>query len=195
MPRPKLPRTIHSPPPVDRFKPSGAGQEGEVTLSFEEFEAIRLSDFEGLGQAQGAVQMGVSRQTFGRVLKSARFAVSKALVKGFQLKVTGGCYRVRGHGHAHGQVKGAGGQRRGRSGINCNRMEQQMEDTGGSNMIENSKPLQQQDNNNSNRNPGVGQGQGKGQGGGQGSGGGKGGGKGRGRGLGGGKGDGSGRRS
>ncbi len=191
MPRPKRPRTIHSHPPVDRFQPNGTRQAGEVILTFEEFEAIRLSDFEGLDQAQGAVQMGISRQTFGRVLKSARFAISKALVKGFQLKVTGGCYQVRGNGHAHGQIKGAGRQRRCRSG---NRIEQQMEATGGTDMTENSKQLQPQDNkDNTNKKPGVGQEQGKGRG--RGAGGGKGSGQGRGRGLGGGKGDGSCRRS
>ena len=99
MPRPKLFRTIQSPPAIDGFNPNGAEQKGEVVLSFEEFEAIRLIDFEGLDQSQAADQMGISRQTFGRVLRSARSIIAKALVLGFELKMTGGCYQVRGHGH------------------------------------------------------------------------------------------------
>lgn len=198
MPRPKLFRTIQSPPAIDGFNPSGAGQGGEVVLSFEEFEAVRLIDFEGLDQSQAADQMGISRQTFGRVLRSARFIIAKALVLGSQLKVTGGCYQVRGHGYAHGQLNGSGRQRGRHCGINS--MEQERESTGGTNMAENNKPFQEQDTtSNSTAKPGTGPGQGKGQGQGQGRGAGmgrgKGGGQGKGRGQGGGKGDGSCRRS
>ncbi len=202
MPRHKLYRTIQSPPVIDGFNPSGTEQAGEVVISLEEFEAVRLIDFEGLDQSQAAEQMGISRQTFGRVLRSARFIIAKALVVGFQLKVTGGCYQVRGHGHAHGQPNGSGRQRRRHGGINS--MEKQRESTGGTNMAENNKPFQEQDTtSNSNVKPGAspnqGQGQGKGQGRGQGRGAGMGrgkdGGQGKGRGQGGGKGDGSCRRS
>jgi uncharacterized protein len=198
MPRPKLSRTIQSPPPIDGFNPSGMEQAGEVVLSYEEYEAVRLIDFEGLDQSQAADHMGISRQTFGRVLRSGRFIIAKALVKGFQLKVAGGCYQVRGHGHTHGQLNGSGRQRRCRGSINS--MEQQREPTGDTHMAENNKPSQEQGNtDNSNEKLGVGQGQGlgqgKGQGRGSGTGRGRGGGQGRGRGQGGGKGDGSCRRS
>ncbi len=196
MPRPKLPRTIHSPPSIDVFNPGGSEQREEVVLSYEELEAIRLIDFEGLDQSEAATHMGISRQTFGRVLKSARFTVSKALVEGFGLKVTGGCYRVRGQGRAHGQGNGVGRQRRRHYALNSK--EQQRESTGGTQMAENNRSSQGQGSNgNSNEGAGVGtgRGQGKGQGRGQGqrsgTGRGKGGGKGKGRGLGGGKGDGS----
>ena len=195
MPRPKLFRTIQSPPAIDGFKPSGAGQGGEVVLSFEEFEAVRLIDFEGLDQSQAADQMGISRQTFGRVLRTARFIIAKALVMGFQLKVTGGCYQVRGHGH--GQVNGPGRCKRHHGGINS--MEQEKESIGGT-MSENNKPVEGPDtvghpNEKSGTGRGQGQGQGRGQGRGAGMGRGKGGGQGKGRGQGGGKGDGSCRRS
>ncbi len=72
MPRPKRPRTIHSPPSVDGFKPSGTGHAGEVTLSFEEFEAIRLKDFENLSQEECAKKMRISQPTFHRLILVAK---------------------------------------------------------------------------------------------------------------------------
>ena len=198
MPRPKLFRTIQSPPAIDGFNPNGAEQKGEVVLSFEEFEAIRLIDFEGLDQSQAADQMGISRQTFGRVLRSARSIIAKALVLGFELKMTGGCYQVRGHGHE--PVSGSGRCRRRRGGINSR--EQEGESSGGTDMSENNKTAEGPDTaGNPNEKPGTGRGlgqgrgQGRGAGMGRGKGGGQGGGQGRGRGQGGGKGDGSCRRS
>ncbi len=194
MPRPKLPRIIHSPPSIDVFNPSGSEQTGEVVLSYEELEAIRLIDFEGLDQSKASAHMGISRQTFGRVLRSARFTVAKALVKGFQLKVTGGCYRVRGQGRTNGPGSGSGRQRRHHGTKNAK--EQQTEFSGGTEMAGNNKTPQGQGNTDTitdkaGAGQGLGKGQGRGQGRGSGTGRGKGGGKGKGRGLGGGKGDGS----
>jgi len=193
MPRPKLSRTIQAPPATEGFQPHGNAQAGEVILSLEEYEAVRLVDFEGLDQSGAAAHMGISRQTFGRVLRSARFIVAKALVQGLQLTVTGGCYRVRGPEGPHGQGRGSGGQRR-RHGCR-NRLEEQAESTGGIEMNENNIVQGQGNRENMEQQPGAGQGRGQGQGRGSGSGRGKGGGQGRGRGLGGGKGDGSCRRS
>jgi predicted DNA-binding protein (UPF0251 family) len=192
VPRPKLLRNILAPPSVDGFKPSKAGDAAEIVLSVEEFEAIRLVDFEGLDQAQAAVHMGVSRQTFGRVLRSARFILSSALVKGLQLRVTGGCYQVQGHGRGHG---GGPGRHRHRRLAPRNTTEPTLP-TGDDEMTEDQKTLQRQNtNNNQNSTPGTGQGKSSGQGRGNSSAGGRGKGCGRGRGQGGGKGDGSCRRS
>lgn len=192
MPRPKLPRNILAPPPVDGFKPSKAGDAVEIVLSVEEYEAIRLVDFEGLDQAQAAVHMGVSRQTFGRVLRAARFILSSALVKGLQLRVTGGCYQVQGHGRGHGE--GPGRHRRGRlAPINIT---ESTLPSGDDEMEEDQKTIQRQNtNDNPKSRPGSGQGKGSAQGQDNSSTGGRGKGCGRGRGQGGGKGDGSCRRS
>ena len=186
MVRPKLSRTIQSHPDINGFHPSGAGERDEIVLSLEEFEAVRLIDFEGLDQTQASSQMGISRQTFGRILKAARFIITKALVIGLQLKVTGGCYQVRGKG----QRNGAGGQRRHHG---MNNMEQQRETIGDTQMNKQRTSQNQDTTNNSNTNPTANGGQGRGQGKGQGQG--KSGGQGRGRGQGGGKGNGSCRQS
>ena len=52
---------------------------GEVLLTLDEYEAIRLADLEGLYQEQAATRMNVSRQTFGRIVEAARRKVADVL--------------------------------------------------------------------------------------------------------------------
>ena len=66
----------------------------EVTLAFEELEALRLAHQEGLYQQDAAARMGVSRATFGRVLDAAHRKVTEALVGGLALRIEGGTYLV-----------------------------------------------------------------------------------------------------
>ena len=96
MPRPKKTRFVSAYPPLNAFVPRGIPVSGEVTLPLEGLEAIRLSDFEGLDQDSAAGMMGVSRQTYGRILAAARSIVGEALVTGKVLQVAGGDYQVRG---------------------------------------------------------------------------------------------------
>lgn len=107
MPRPKRPRHIFSSPEITSFRPDGVHAGDEIILSLEEFEAIRLIDYEGMDQTQAANVMNVSRQTVGRILKAGRFKLSKTIVDAHILKVQGGCYRFKGHG-PHGYGKGCG---------------------------------------------------------------------------------------
>ena len=96
MARPKRCRRISSTPGSRYFKPRGIPLAvlEEVVLSFDEYEAIRLADLESLYQEQAAEQMGVSRQTFGRIIESAHHKVAEALVKGKALKIEGGAVEV-----------------------------------------------------------------------------------------------------
>jgi predicted DNA-binding protein (UPF0251 family) len=89
MPRPRCCRRIAGIPGARVFKPAGRpiAEIGEVTLSLEEYEAIRLADFEGLYQEEAAGRMGVSRQTLGRTLESARRKIARALVEGLALRI------------------------------------------------------------------------------------------------------------
>ncbi len=96
MPRPKKPRFVSGYPTPAAFIPEGVQVTGEVFLSVEEFEAIRLSDFEGLDQESAANLVEVSRQTYGRILARARNIVSEALVTGKALRIEGGNYELRG---------------------------------------------------------------------------------------------------
>jgi predicted DNA-binding protein (UPF0251 family) len=92
MARPKRCRRISSMPGSSYFKPRGIPLHllEEITLSFDEYEAIRLADLESHYQEQAAERMGVSRQTFGRIIESAHKKVAEALVKGRALKIEGG---------------------------------------------------------------------------------------------------------
>jgi predicted DNA-binding protein (UPF0251 family) len=69
-----------------------------VVLTFEELEAIRLVDLDGMEQGEAAMLMGVSRRTLWNDLKSARRKVALALTNGWAIRFEGGNYVVRG-GH------------------------------------------------------------------------------------------------
>ena len=59
----------------------------EVSLLMDEVETLRLADLEGLHHEDAARKMGVSRATFGRILKQARRKVAQVLLKGKALKI------------------------------------------------------------------------------------------------------------
>ncbi len=92
MPRPTCCRRIGQMPQYGLFKPTGVPCSSleEVVLAVDEMEAIRLADLEGLYQEQAAQQMNISRQTFGRVIESARRKVARALCQGMALRIEGG---------------------------------------------------------------------------------------------------------
>ena len=96
MPRPKNIRKVFNLPETDYFKPRGIpiSELEEVTLSFEELEAIRLTDFEGMYQEQAAEKMGVSRQTLGRIVESAHRIIADAIINGKAIKICGGSYII-----------------------------------------------------------------------------------------------------
>lgn len=74
------------------FKPAGvpARELEETILGIDGAEAIRLADLEGLYQEAAARRMGVSRQTFGRILEEAHRIVADAIINGKALRVHGG---------------------------------------------------------------------------------------------------------
>jgi len=96
MPRPVKCRMIEHKPDIVMFKPRGipASMLEQTTLTFEELEAVRLKDLEGLDQSQAAERMNVSRATFQRVLNSARLKISDALVNGKAISIQGGNYSL-----------------------------------------------------------------------------------------------------
>ncbi len=92
MARPRRCRRVGLLPDCVLFKPAGVPSIDlqEITLAMDELEALRLADLEGLYQQQAADQMGVSRQTFGRIVTEARGKVARVLVEGLALKIQGG---------------------------------------------------------------------------------------------------------
>ena len=116
MVRPRKPRLVSAYPTFTTFVPQGINVTGEAVLSVDEFEAIRLSDFEHLDQENGAALMGVSRHTFGRLLARGRGIIADAMVTGKVLRIEGGSYQVRGPGRKkrHGRHGGGPGKGFGR---------------------------------------------------------------------------------
>lgn len=96
MPRPRKCRRVSGLPGVTYYKPRGIPLRDlkETRLSIEEAEALRLKDLEGLDQAQAAARMGVSRPTFQRVLKAARYHVAEALLGGRAIRIEGGYFSI-----------------------------------------------------------------------------------------------------
>ncbi len=91
MARPKCPRRVGAAPVATYYKPRGIPLSAldEVVLELDEFEALRLADLEGMYQQQASEAMGVSRQTFARVVEVARRKVADALVHGKALRIEG----------------------------------------------------------------------------------------------------------
>jgi predicted DNA-binding protein (UPF0251 family) len=79
---------------MEGFKPFGIPMRNlsRVSLLFEEYEAIRLIDYENLNQEEAAERMEVSRPTFTRVYKKARQTIARALVEGKAIMIEGGTY-------------------------------------------------------------------------------------------------------
>lgn len=92
MPRPKRERKIFSLPLIKGFRPFGnKGVEVEtLTLLFEEYEAIKLADYNLLNQEEAAKKMDISRPTFARIYENARQKIALALVEGKAIVIEGG---------------------------------------------------------------------------------------------------------
>lgn len=71
------------------FKPCGVRGRGldTVELRADEFEALRLMDYEGLYQEECAQRMGISRPTFSRMVAEARRKVADVLLHGKRLLI------------------------------------------------------------------------------------------------------------
>lgn len=92
MPRPYRCRNVQCDPSSTYFKPRGIplDQLEEVILTLDELEAVRLADLGGLYQEDAALKMGISRQTFGNIIKAAHRKIADCLLNGKALKIEGG---------------------------------------------------------------------------------------------------------
>jgi predicted DNA-binding protein (UPF0251 family) len=102
------------------FKPAGvpARELAWVTLPLDEYEALRLADYEGMDQEGVAESLGVSRPTVSRMLERARRKVAHVLVAGQALAIEGGpvVFAPQGFGGGGRGGRGRHGWRGGRGG-------------------------------------------------------------------------------
>jgi predicted DNA-binding protein (UPF0251 family) len=94
MPRPQKERKVLEPPKIQGMKPVGVPMRflDRIYLSLDEYEAIRLADYDGLEHQQAAEAMGVSRPTFTRMIEKARKKVADSIVSVKELVIEGGNY-------------------------------------------------------------------------------------------------------
>jgi len=92
MPRKKRNRRIQAPPVIKGMSVYGVRgrKSNEVILRIEEYEAIRLLDYQNLTQEEAAGHMDVSRPTLTRIYEEARNKVATAFVEGRDLLFKGG---------------------------------------------------------------------------------------------------------
>ncbi|MBE0668920.1 MAG: DUF134 domain-containing protein, partial [Bacteroidales bacterium] len=93
-PRPKRLRRVSNPPLVSGFRPYGGAAKDRhpqsVFLHLEEYEVIRLCDFENLNHHEAARVMDVSRLTLTSIYAQARAKIADAIVSGKQIIIEGG---------------------------------------------------------------------------------------------------------
>lgn len=92
MARPRQKSRIQIPPRIKGFIPLGyyADERKPVQLDLEEYEAIRLLDYEDLSQVEASAYMEVSRPTLTRIYDRARKKIALAITESHQLLIEGG---------------------------------------------------------------------------------------------------------
>lgn len=88
--RPRKTKIVQEAPSISQFAPAGSKEVEVSTLTMEEYEAIRLSDHLSLQQRDAAVMMGISQQSFSRLVREARKKTADALVNGKIIRISGG---------------------------------------------------------------------------------------------------------
>ena len=94
--RPKKTRWVRCEPGERCFRPQCmtlSKLEG-IYMTLDEFEAVRLADYEGLKQEEAAKKLKISRPTFSRIITSARNKIGNALVNIKAIKIEGGCCKI-----------------------------------------------------------------------------------------------------
>lgn len=94
MPRPPKSRRICAMPGAMCFAPKGSciQQPACIIMTLDEYETIRLIDFNGRTQEEAAVSMDVARTTVQSIYESARKKLAQALCLGMELHIEGGNY-------------------------------------------------------------------------------------------------------
>jgi len=95
MPRRKRLRKVVAPPNFQGYKPYGQarGRKEIVELHYEEYEALKLADYDFMKHEEACKVMGISRPTFARIYESARRKIARALVETREIKAV--------YGHAY----------------------------------------------------------------------------------------------
>lgn len=96
MSRPQKSRKIYNPPKMKGFKPFGIAfnDSGQVIMQLDEFESIRLVNYENLPQEEAATRMEISRPTLTRIYNNALKKMAQAFVEGKPIIIEGGNFEL-----------------------------------------------------------------------------------------------------
>ena len=92
MARPCKKRRICRKPSCRRFCPEPETDRPVITMTLEEYECLRLLDYEGLTQEECAAQLLVARTTVQSLYATARKRLAASLVEGRPLEIAGGSF-------------------------------------------------------------------------------------------------------
>jgi len=92
MPRRRRLRRVVSPPGFKGYRPYGNRFKNHeaVELFYEEYESIKLADYDSMTHLEASEVMGVSRATFARIYAKARQKIAMALVESKEIKTVFG---------------------------------------------------------------------------------------------------------
>ncbi len=92
MARPQKNRKICNPPKMQGFKPFGLAycESETILMQYDEYETIKLVNYDSLAQDEAAEKMGISRPTLTRIYNNALKKIAKAFVEGKTIIIEGG---------------------------------------------------------------------------------------------------------
>jgi predicted DNA-binding protein (UPF0251 family) len=95
MPRPRKRKRVCQEPKRKLFGSldGATPHKDPIVMLVEEYETIRLIDYEGFTQAECAVQMAVARTTVQSLYEKARKKLAATLIDNRPIKIEGGFYR------------------------------------------------------------------------------------------------------
>ena len=90
-------RNVMYPPQRLTFKPAGVPGNvlEEIALTVDEYEAIRLADYEELEHQEASQRMNISRPTFTRLIKKSRNKIAIFLIECRRLEISGGNFHFK----------------------------------------------------------------------------------------------------
>src|SRR6056297_3553958 len=94
MPRRTRKRRVFLPPRGRGWKSANTGSPEIINLTYDEYEALKLLDYEDMKQEEVAEIMPISRPTLTRIYFSARKKMATALVRNAHIEIYGGNIEV-----------------------------------------------------------------------------------------------------
>ena len=90
----KVRRVCHDPGHFNLFTDKKSCIDETIVMTVDEYETIRLIDYENVSQEECAVRMNIARTTAQAIYNSARTKLAKCLIEGYNLHVEGGNINV-----------------------------------------------------------------------------------------------------